>query len=375
MKSDYLRSGDLSPEFKLLLWSLRPGENPGVHHEAQALIESNSINWEQLCSRARIHCIRPQLAQLAGRIPLKLIPSVIKEELNDAYGQNLVTQIRFTDEFFRIRDMLLEAGVQIIPFKGFWLAWEAYGNLADRESLDVDVFADEAQLEKIRTLMTSAGYSEEGTFRKLTIDEIKAGYQEYNFNRVEENTNTFHIEFHWGICPPEYNMGIGLEDLSNQITTGSFQGRELAVFTPSAQLLLSVFHHGGKDRFTLLKQVDDFARIIRSCGNIDWDWVLCQARRYRAESLVYTAVNLASALAGVTVPAEIRSRVESGKVRRLADDRIRLMSREPRYYFSFLFNLDNWLFRIRSRTGIFTKIRLTAASFMAVRSRHKISQN
>ena len=36
-----------------------------------------------------------------------------------------------------------------VPFKGFWIASEFYGNLADRESVDIDLFVKENDLEKI----------------------------------------------------------------------------------------------------------------------------------------------------------------------------------------------------------------------------------
>ena len=59
-------------------------------------------------------------------------------------------------------------------------------------------------------------------------------------------------------------MGIRLNDLSDQVTAGTFQGQELEVFTPSAQMLLSLLHHGGKDRFALLKQVNDIAMLMKN---------------------------------------------------------------------------------------------------------------
>ncbi len=118
-----------SPEFQILLLSLRLDDQPGAVIEAQRIIYSNQIDWEDLYRRADIHCIKPQLAQLVGKVSPVVVPESFKEKINGASRQNLVNQLRYADEFFRIRDLFKEAGIQVIPFKGFWLAHDAYGNL------------------------------------------------------------------------------------------------------------------------------------------------------------------------------------------------------------------------------------------------------
>ena len=62
-------------------------------------------------------------------------------------------------------------------------------------------------------------------FTEFTIEEIKSRFQEYNFDRIEGDISRFHIEFHWGICPPGYGMGIRLEDLVSQTKTEKFSGQ------------------------------------------------------------------------------------------------------------------------------------------------------
>jgi hypothetical protein len=299
------------------------------------------------------------------------VPSAFRERIDESYRSNLYNQIRYADEFFRIRELLGNEGITIVPFKGFWLASEAYGNIADRESLDVDVFVNEADLAGIKDVMLRAGYVEEHTYRRLTIEEIKKGFQEYNFDREEGGVNVFHIEFHWGICPPEYGMGIRLGDLSDKVTRGTFQGRELDVFTPSAQLLLSVLHHGGKDRFVLLKQVNDIAMFMRNCRETEWDRLQGEMRRYHAESLLYTALHLAWVITGTGVPPEVKDMVFSGRIRRLAGNRLRLMSKAPRSYHTAWFNVNNWIFRLRTRNGLRTSVALTVATARAVVLRRK----
>jgi hypothetical protein len=355
-----------SPEFQILLLSLRISDQPGAVSEARRIIEGNQIDWEDLYRRADIHSVKPQLSKLLGEISPSLVHESFKEKINDACRQNLFNQLRYADEFFRIKCTLEKAGIQIIPFKGFWLAQDAYGNLADREGLDVDVFARLSDLGRIRELMETAGYTVETAFQPFKIEEVTERSQEYNFDRIVDGVSAFHIEFHWGICPPQYGLNISLEELQSQTVTGNIQGSELLLFTPSAHLLLVILHHGGKDRFTRLKQVCDVARLIGRHEDIDWAWVVGTARRFNAEKLVYTGIRLAEMLTGVKVPAEVSVKANARGIRRLAGNRVKALMMNTGRMNATVFNFNNWLFRMRTRTGLKTRIKLTTATVRAV---------
>jgi len=103
----------------------------------------------------------------------------------------------------------------------------------------------------------------------------------------------------------------------------------------------------------------DFARILRREPEIDWKWVLDTARRFRAERLVYVAVGLAYELLGVTVPVAVESETLSSGVRRLTRNRIRFMANALEYWHPRIF-VNDWLFRIRSRSSFRMKWQLSA---------------
>jgi hypothetical protein len=352
----------MRPEFNLLLQAIRLYDPEATAREAEKIISGNEVDWEYLYAVANVHSVKPQLAKLIGKISTEMIPSGFRERLNDAYRQNLFNQLNYVDDFFKVRNFLEDAGIQIIPFKGFWLAQDAYGNLADRESQDVDVFVNIQDLERIKFLMTENGFLEEETYKKLTVEEIKSRFQEYNFDRMEGDKSRFHIEFHWGICPPAYGMGIRLEDLGAEIMREKFHGQEIQIFTPGAHVLLVLMHHAGKDRFIQLKQVYDIARILEKHEYIDWKWVISEAKRFNAEQLIYVGVNLAAALTGVAIPGEIRAQTESEKIDRLSKNRIRSMIRPRDQWHNIASNYTNWLFRMNTRTGLKTRIKITAAT-------------
>lgn len=362
------------------------------------IVRGSVIDYSQLLSLATAHAVRPQLAQLvrqlsagfssagtapgdshspdflpeksgavnepvaAGTLPSAILPEPFSDELNEACTGNLMRQLNYIGDFFRVKELCDREGIRAVPFKGFWLAHEAYGDTGLRESADVDLLTDVASLEKIRELMPKEGYVEEERYRGVSIKEIKRRFREYNFERYDGGKKVVHIEFHWGICPPGYGMPVSAGDLAEHIVMVSFQGREMEVLTPTAHMLLLLLHHGGKDRFHMLKQVNDIAMLMKNGREIDWHWLQRAMTRYHALPLLYTAVSLAVRLTGVKVPEGFESKVGAATIDRLADNRIAKMALPPHRWNSFRENAGNWWFRMRTRTGLQTQIMVTAAT-------------
>ena len=253
-----------------------------------------------------------------------------------------------------------------MPFKGFIIADNLYGNIAARESVDIDLFVHDSDLEKVRELMTGDGYSVESSFASCSVNEIRTNFGEYNFDRFEGDKRIYHFEFHIGISLPVYGMNIGLEDLSSNVFRGKAQNHELWLFNTSAALLLTIMHHGGDDRFIKLQQVYDIALFLERHDVIDWNWVINEANRFGLKKVVYVAVRLAFMIAGATIPRALNSGAELSSVKRLAEDRVRLLSQPSDYWHTFRFNFSNWLFRVRSRTGFRLKLRITFYSFTTI---------
>jgi len=348
-----------SPEFSLLVLACRDDEEQGLIKGAEKLIGAGGLDRDCIYRLADRLSVRPQLARLLANLPKEKVPEDFRARINKAYLDTVHDQVTYAAEYLKINSLLMAEGIPAVPFKGFWLAHEYYGNLGEREAGDTDVFTEFRHLKRIREIMLANGYSVEPQMAGYTLDELTLRAGEYNFDRTEEGHIVSHIEFHWRMSSPVYGLGISYEDLSPQITEGSFQGAALQVFTPSAAFLLAVLHHGGKDPFNELKYVLDFARILRREPEIDWKWVLDTARRFRAERLVYVAVGLAYELLGVTVPVAVESETLSSGVRRLTRNRIRFMANALEYWHPRIF-VNDWLFRIRSRSSFRMKWQLSA---------------
>lgn len=341
-----------SPEFRILLLSCWFDDTGEGVVEAQKIIKVNKIDWGDVYERANFHGIKPQLGYLLEKLTSSLSPADIFEKLREAVQDNLVRQLRHIAEFFQVREWLEKENIAIIPFKGFWLGEAMYGNLAGRESYDIDLFIDRNDLERIKPIMAQKGYLLHESITELTDDYIYNELAEYNFDRYSGDTCISHIEFHWRSCMTFYRMDIGLADLSSQIVPGRIQDRELQVFSPAANLLLAVMHHGGKECYWQLKQVLDIAHIIRRYPDMDTKWLFTQAERFHVRSLLFLGVRLASELTGISIPSAFTRDVNKERISRLARNRIQLMAKPVLKLAKYKDGLQSWFFKVRSRDGL-----------------------
>ena len=344
-----------SPEFRLLLEACRFRGCGTDISSAYEIAERESPDWNVLVESTSFHRIGPQMLSLLGMIPGGVVPSPMLDKLKGAVQDNLVRQLRYVSEFFRISEWLAEEGIEAIPFKGFWLGESAYGDIGARESSDIDIFIDLKNLEAVKRIMTSKGYEGHETLDLLTDDYVRREIAEYNFGRYEEGVRVAHIEFHWRSAMTFYRMDISGNDLRSQVMPGILQGREIPVFSPAANLLLAVMHHGGKDCYWQLRQVLDIAHILRRNPDLDAEWLLAQAERFHVTTLLLLGVRLAHELTGVEVPEAFAGCLSDKRLERIVRGRFRLMALPLAGLELYKDRLASWLFKIRSRDGLWVK--------------------
>ena len=328
--------------------------------EAGELVESQAVDWEELYGRARAHRVRPQLAALIRLISSSRVPGDFRERLDDYVRENLSLQLRTVAEFTRLWRILDGAGVAAVPFKGFWLAQEYYGDLVARESGDLDLYFHFRDFDRVVALMAANGYTAEVSASPAFIKKIKRVSAEYNFERYEQGEKVLHAEFHWRIGSAYHGLDMTLDELAPHVITGVVDGRSYPVFDASANLLLAVMHHGGKDPLLELKYFCDIARFFRYADDIDARWVLEMARRHRMERLLEVALILTERVTGVKVP-EVMRRFDAA-AERIADERMRMIEGSPGTWTGGRADWQNLFFHLRTRRGFGLRARMVYES-------------
>jgi len=348
-KINDIRSEAGGIETALLLLDVKLDDKDQAAREAEILVNSHTIDWDELYDRAGAHRIRPQIAELIRRISSPGIPGAFRERLDDYCRENLSLQLRTIAEFTRVKKILDEAGIEVVPFKGFWLAQEFYGDLSLREAGDLDLYFNVRDFDRLVTLLIENGYKAETSSSPAFIKKMKKISAEFNFERYESGEKVLHAEFHWRLGSGFHGLDITLDELTPHITTGLIDGRSYPVFTPSANLLLALMHHGGKDPLIRLKYFIDMAMLLRKPDETDPEWVRRMSKKFRMERLLGVTMILTEQITGINVPAILKG--GSAADYRIAGERMRMIETSPERWSAVGSELSNLVFHLRTRSN------------------------
>jgi hypothetical protein len=114
----------------------------------------------------------------------------------------------------------------------------------------------------------------------------------------------------------------------------------------------------GKEQLVQLKQVFDIAQLIKRDDEIDWTWLMGQAKRVGLEKVLFIGIRLANMVTGVKIPKVIEKEVCKASITRMAKGRIKMIPMVVPNVVSFKFRMKGWFFHVRSRSGFKLKFHL-----------------
>lgn len=339
----------ISKEYELLLLAIRSGDSQWHFTRARELITTSGFNWSILRDLAEHHAVRPQLYRLlSGDGLIELIPAEFINGLQEACRKNLTDQLDNVREFLKVSRSLDAEEITVVPFKGFRLAERYYGNLAARESSDNDLFVHFSDLPAIGKVMSVTGYRVGAPY----LEKPDPNDCEYSYGLFSGGRCISFTDFHWRVAPAGFGLNITLRELSPQILSAEAEGHPVRVFSHTADLLLTVMHHGGKDAFSRLKQAGDIGMILAYDAETDVRWLISEAKKHGCLTLLAVSAMLASMLAGAAIPAWIQDFAGQKRIRKLTENRMRALARPPAIRLSLYSQVNDWVFRIRSRDGL-----------------------
>jgi hypothetical protein len=259
------------------------------------------LRWKLLFDLADRHGIQPHLGQALVEVEHAVEDAVPPAELSSLqrrYQINLHKALFLSRELIRIVDHLSTLGLEVMPYKGLALAEIIYGDLALRQSGDIDLLIRPQHLARIRDAVRAFGYT---PHRALSEAEerayLKSGY-EYAFDGAA-GPNL--LEVQWAIQPRFYSIDFDMAGLFQRAVTVRVAGH--AMKTPSSEdLLLVLSAHAAKHVWGRLVWLCDIARIM-SLPDLNWSWVGSQAKTLGMVRILRVTMLLANRLLCAPIPA------------------------------------------------------------------------
>jgi hypothetical protein len=295
----HLRSED---QLLLACASTRP---KGGHSKALRQLACECKDWDYVLKAVQCHGITALVSSNLDDVAADIVPREPLEVLRRRFRANAARNLFLTQELLSLIRELGAHGISAIPFKGPLLAMTAYGNVAMREFLDLDVLVPKEHLHRAGEVLMQCGYQQPagqaGENQSVHV-ESQLGF---DFIRKDGKAS---VELHWSFIQVWLGFEVDLDALwkaPERVSVGETRVRRL----PAETELLYLCAHGAKHRWKRLCWVVDVAEQLRSQPGMNWDKLLKTAKRRGSRRTLFLGLHLAHTLLGADLPQEVWTQV------------------------------------------------------------------
>jgi len=293
-------------------WSLLLAAASASHRKErlQVLLQS-PLRWEVVLDLADRQGVEQLLYQALSDFK-PLIPCEYFNFLAQKYQTNVHKSLMLSRELIRIVDELSALEIEVMPYKGLALSEAVYGDMALRQSGDIDLLVRAADLARIRGALAKLGFTQQLQWSPAEERSyLKSGYECVFDGTAGRNL----LELQWAIQPAFYAVDFDMEGLFRRGITVQVAGH--AMKTPSREdlfILLSL--HAAKHVWGRLIWLCDLARIVEISA-LDWNQIGITAKSLGIQRILRIALLLANRLLHTPIPAEAESKIPETKHSRL----------------------------------------------------------
>jgi hypothetical protein len=311
------------------------------------------INWEAVLRLADQHGTSSLLYQNLARLG-DLIPSPVLASLRQRYERNVHKSLFLARELIRILNCLDGLGIEVIPYKGVVLSEVYYGDMALRQSGDMDLFVRKRDVARIKSVVRDLAYTPRVPIPEDAEDDYIASGYECTFDSPAGKNL---LELQWALQPYFYAVDFDMGGLFERAVNVTVAGRR--VKTPSPEdLLLVLSVHAAKHFWGRLIWLCDIAQILRR-EDVNWERVQSQARELGIERILHITLLLTNRFLPMAIPAPIENATLADRAAQAFTEQIALAvaagvtyEEEKLSYFRLMMRLrehpaDRWRFFTR----------------------------
>jgi len=329
----------LNPEFELLLAC--------CHSDSRLLTSAlqQELQWDSAFKLANYHRVLPVLySRLRDRSD---VPASVQWALRARFVAHCQRAMRFSAELAGILKQFEAAGIPVIAQKGPALAQVLYGDPAMREFGDLDLLVRTVDVPPAASSLRELGFEQNLQLSPGQENAyLRSGY-EYVFGRGTERNL---IELQWSLLPRFYAVDVDVDALFSRSVRCDFESYGARVLSAEDQTLFLCVH-AAKHQWAQLGMLRDLTALSQL--EIDWDWVLEEARRLGITRILLLSLLLAEELGAelpvvlATLPEVVECRQSTAAIQANVVD-ARELHPESAAYFRFMLQLrECWQDRAR----------------------------
>jgi hypothetical protein len=293
-----------SREFDLLLCCGGPRMHSQRRADLQSLIQ-DGLDWDLVLKLAHWHHMLPLLHWNLSHADAS-VPAPVLETLKRVFNYSARLALAMTGELMALIDVLGEEGILTVPYKGPVLSERLYGNIALRQSADLDIIVRKRDVESVRDILMERGY-----VPSVFVDGANHGFQvESRYSERFDRPDCV-VELHWAFTNKDVAFPLTLDAMAPRLAEHSLVGkRKIPVFSLEDSLLILCVH-GAKHRWDRLEWICGIAELIGANRRLDWNELFSRAVETRSSRRLCLGLALAHDLYGIDLPEHVRELVKS----------------------------------------------------------------
>jgi hypothetical protein len=265
-----------------------------------SLLLQKPVRWKSLLALADRHGTQALLYQAFSSVT-ESFPGAIPDDemrlLQQNYRANLCKCLLLSRELIRILNHLSNMGIETLPYKGVVLAEMIYGDIALRQSGDIDLLIRPQDFIRVREAVRKLDFTPHTQPSEAEeMRYLRSGYECSFDGAAGPNL----LEVQWAIQPRFYAIDFDMEALFRRAVTVTVSGQPMK--TPSAEdLVLVLSAHAAKHVWGRLIWLCDLARFVM-LPNLNWNWIASQAKALGIVRILSVTMLIASWSFGVPIP-------------------------------------------------------------------------
>ena len=271
-----------------------------------AYLLSQSPDWNYIFKIANRNAILPLVSWNLLQNFEHLIPDEFRELIHKDFQEHTRNNMFLTGKLVEIINLFQSNDIAIVPFKGPILAIRAYGNLALRQFIDLDILIPILHLEKAVKLLTEAGYIPLNLQR---LDNLKRK-KDVGFISEDERVR---VEMHWKLSGRHFSMPLEMNQLWHQLETVKLAGMDVSAFSFNT-LLIYLCLHGARHSWERFGWICDINELVRAESDVDWRQVFNEAKRLGCESVLGLGLYLAYDFFGLKISTPKWQEIEDDQI-------------------------------------------------------------
>jgi len=259
--------------------------------------------WNELLQLAVRHEVAPLVdagVTAAGAAP----PPAVAQRLRQIARGFEIRNDQAWEQLRVVISAFNASGVEVLVLKGALFSLRYYRTPGLRPFGDLDILVQESARVRAAEILGGLGY------QHATL----AGWDhsQYLENRLWDFVpeTGLKLEVHWALTPTASSIQPDIQGLWQRSQEWECPGGRARAFAVEDQIVQHAIH-AAKHQFAIpLRQYADLAVILASAPDLDWSGVWRQAEELQAEADLAVCIGVAGELGLVTLPTEVRERVD-----------------------------------------------------------------